>query len=252
MCDRSDADRRGEGDGASGRTQRMARAVSGARPRRRNAWRRSSATRTIVATPVWRVLSSTSSGGQVVVDLDRSVNQAPNRPAKNMSSDANQTTTPTPSVDGAVGGDAVPAGGGAGRRGRLGSHRHAVVVAEPGPTVLRSTPLTSGWRSGGTLGRSGRPERARPGRRLAARPGVAAAGRAHGRPVRGRGAPPGRAGPDLVARPQRGDGGRARRRRRRHPVGHRPVRGRSAVGPHGAARRCWAWPCRCSSCCRHP
>ena len=54
---------------------------------------------TTVATAVRAVASSTPSGGQTSFD-DRSVKYAANSPAKNISSDASHTTTPTPSSDG--------------------------------------------------------------------------------------------------------------------------------------------------------
>ena len=59
-------------------------------------------TRTTVAPAVRATASSTPSDGHTGFAL-RSENQAANSPAKNMSSDANQTTTPT---DNAVGREA--------------------------------------------------------------------------------------------------------------------------------------------------
>ena len=64
------------------------------------------ATSTAVATAVRGTSRSTPSGGQVDT-LARSVNQATKRPLKNISSDASQTMTPTPSGVGPRSGGAV-------------------------------------------------------------------------------------------------------------------------------------------------
>src|SRR5262245_1738806 len=93
------------------------------------------ATSTRVAAKVRAVSNSTPLAGHTSLTA-RSVKYAANRPAKNISSDASHTTTPTPSTDGpadAWSGGEPGAGGGEGVGCSVTDT--AAVVAEPRPAV---------------------------------------------------------------------------------------------------------------------
>src|SRR4029453_9658018 len=116
-----------------------------------------------------------------------------------------------------------PGGGGAGVAGA--PPAPPAVVAERRPTVR-----TTAEGSPGTVAGGGRPQRSRHRPPLAARPGRARRGRRRGGLRRGR-APAGGPGTAVVAVAERVDGRRAGGRGGGHPVWHRALRHRGAVGP---------------------